>query len=266
MVNGLITSSPLVIFSDDSLMVLDKPPGLTVTSSETEKSPTLQDILRDKFSLDLERAGIVHRLDKDTSGLLVVGKTAEMVEKLQTQFKERRVLKEYMALVHGLLEKEGRVEGAIIRNPRDREKFIVISEKEKAESGEGRGAVTEYAPLKHLQMNEEQIRVIFFDYSKLQLRKLLTTHYSLFTLLSCHPLTGRTHQIRVHLKYIGHPIVGDGKYGGRKTTRLDHRWCPRQFLHAARIEFTHPQSGERMKFESKLPEDLETVLSKLSEK
>src|SRR5258708_6797276 len=88
--------------------------------------------------------------------------------------------------------------------------------------------------------------------------------YGKFTLVRCFPLTGRTHQIRVHLKYAGFPLVGDEKYAGRKTARLDKRWCPRQFLHATRIQFYHPVTGERMEFESELPEDLKEVLNKLT--
>ena len=92
------------------------------------------------------------------------------------------------------------------------------------------------------------------------MRKLYAIHYPLFTLVRCFPKTGRTHQIRVHLKYIGFPIVADEKYVGRKMYRLDKRFCPRQFLHAAKISFIHPESGERLEFESSLPEDLEKAL------
>ncbi len=243
-----------VIFEDSSLLVLDKPPGLVVTSSETQSEPSLQDILAEEYKIPAERSGIVHRLDKDTSGLLVVAKDDETLAKLQAQFKSREVKKEYLALVHGFIEKSGKIEASIARNPGDREKFVVM------EGGGAREATTEYEPMERLQITDDKLQKIFEGFSKIQMRKLEKSGYGKFTLLKCHPLTGRTHQIRVHLKYLGFPIVGDSKYGGRKTVRLDHRWVPRQFLHAARLEFTHPKTGERVSFESKLPEDLEKSL------
>ncbi len=255
-----------VVFEDSSLLVLDKPPGLVVTSSETQSEPSLQDILAKEYKISAERSGIVHRLDKDTSGLLVVAKDDDTLVKLQAQFKSREVKKEYLALVHGLVEEAGKVEASIARNPGDREKFVVME-------GEGaREAVTEYEPIKNFQFSKSDssqaplifnFQKIFEGFNKIQMRKLEKSGYGKFTLLKCHPLTGRTHQIRVHLKYLGFPIVGDSKYGGRKTVRLDHRWCPRQFLHAARLEFIHPKTGEKMSFESPLPEDLKTVLETL---
>lgn len=244
-----------VVYSDDYLLVIDKPPGLVVTSTQTQTEPTLEDILKTEFLIKIERSGIVHRLDKDTSGLLVVAKTAEVMEKLQAQFKERTTHKEYLALVHGWVEKGGRIEAPIGRNPGDREKFVV-------QVG-GREAVTEYEPIEKFKIQNAKFKIIFEGFNKIQFKKLEKSHYGDFTLLRCKPLTGRTHQIRVHLKYIGFPIVGDEKYGGRKISRLDHRFCKRQFLHAAKLEFTHPVTGKRMSLESKLPEDLETVLKEL---
>lgn len=245
-----------VVFQDQSLLVLDKPPGLVVTSTETQTEPTLEDFLKEEFKISVERGGIVHRLDKDTSGLLVVAKTSKVLENLQSQFKTRQVNKAYLALVHGQLEKEGKIATSMGRNPRSREKFVVLPE---GATG-SREAVTEYEPVKHLKMSDEMIEELFPDYSKIQLRKLQNMNYPLFTLVRAHPLTGRTHQIRVHLKYLGFSIVGDSKYGGRKMVRLDHRWCKRQFLHAAKISFTHPENEERLEFESKLPEDLQSAL------
>lgn len=247
-----------VVFEDPSLLVLDKPPGLVVTSSETDKTPSLQDILAKEYEISTERSGVVHRLDKDTSGLLLVAKDNETLERLQAQFKSREVKKEYLALVHGFIDKAGKVEASIIRNPGDREKFVVAE-------GEGaREAITEYEPIEKFKIQDSKFKIIFEGFNTIQMRKLEKSGYGKFTLLRCFPQTGRTHQIRVHLKYLGFPIVGDSKYGGRKTVRLDHRWVPRQFLHAARIEFTHPKTGERMSFESKLPEDLEKALAVVS--
>ncbi len=231
-----------------------------VTNSESQTEPTLEDYLKNDLKINVERGGIVHRLDKDTSGLLVVAKTAESLLNLQSQFKNRTVSKEYLALVHGRVEKAGKVAGAILRNPGNREKFIVASQDEVWEAKE---ATTEYEPIQFMVMSSEFMERIFTGFNKIQMRKLRTMNYEQFTLLKCHPLTGRTHQIRVHLKYLGFPIVGDEKYGGRKIVRLDHRWCKRQFLHAAHLEFNHPDTGMRMKFDSKLPEDLEGALKLL---
>lgn len=262
---------PKVVFEDDFLAVYDKPPGLVVTTSETQKESTLEDILRAAGSI-LDRGGIVHRLDKDTSGLILVAKQQEAFENLQSQFKQRIVSKEYLALVHGTVEKGGRIEASIVRNPGDREKFVVVPSGGSVEGRPacnamcniaGREAVTEYEVEEVRCMSEEVKLQIFEGFNKIQSRKMERSGYGQFSLLRCKPLTGRTHQIRVHLKYLGFPIVGDGKYGGRKTSRLDHRWCGRQFLHAAKIKFNHPKTGERLSFESKLPEDLQQALNKL---
>ncbi|MBI2021610.1 RluA family pseudouridine synthase [Candidatus Daviesbacteria bacterium] len=247
-----------VVFEDKSLLIIEKPSGLIVTPTETSTDETVAEVVQKQFGINLDRGGIVHRLDKDTSGLLIIAKTVQSLENLQAQFKKRVVKKEYLALVHGFLEKAGKVVGAIARNPKNREKFIV--------SGGGREAETEYEPIDKFQIPNDKLQIIFADFNKIQMRKLERTDYGKFTLLRCFPLTGRTHQIRVHLKYIGFPIVADEKYGGRKTARLDRRWCPRQFLHASRIEFNHPVSGKRMTFESPLPEDLMKALKMLGER
>ncbi len=247
---------PKIIYQDDYLLVLDKPPGLVVDTAETVKQETLEDILKRDFNIQIVRGGIVHRLDKDTSGIILVAKTEKALENLQAQFKERITKKEYLALVHGLVTESGVVEGSIGRNPGNREKFIVLEE--------GKEAVTEYEPVERLQLTGERLQEIFPDFNKIQMRKLEKQRYGEFTLLRCKPKTGRTHQIRVHLKYINHPIVADEKYAGRKTYRLDKRWCPRMFLHAQKIGFEHPATGEWMELESSLPEDLKKVLNVLS--
>ena len=241
-----------VIFEDDELLVVDKPAGLITDPAETVKEKTLVDILQEDFGIKLFRGGIVHRLDKDTSGILLVAKTQNTLENLQSQFKGRIIKKEYVALVHGLVAKGGKVEGSIGRNPENREKFMVLQA--------GKEAATEYEPLEQLQFAEESLREIFSSFNKMQMRKLATLNYELYTLVACKPLTGRTHQIRVHLKYIGHPIVSDEKYVGRKIYRLDKRWCPRMFLHAEKLGFYHPGSGQWLELTSPLPEDLTKTL------
>lgn len=252
-----------IIYSDSDLMVLDKPPALVVDPSSTQAEGTLAQILEQEYKITLERGGVVHRLDKDTSGLIVVAKTQAALESLQAQFKDRTVKKEYLTLVHGFLEESIKVEGAIARHPIDREKFVVVGESSRDfKHIEGKEAATTFIPKEFRLMNEEVRKEIFPDFNKIQMRKLDNMEYGRFTLVSCQPETGRTHQIRVHLKYINHPLVSDERYGGRKVVRLDKRWCPRQFLHASRLEINHPTTGERLSFESPLPEDLEKALWK----
>ena len=245
-----------VIFQDSDILVLDKPAGLVVTPADTITSETLSDILTAEFKINMDRGGVVHRLDKDTSGVIIAAKTQEVLENLQAQFKSRQVKKQYLALVHGEFKESRVVLGAIARNPGNREKFIVWDE-------DGKPAETGFEPIQRFEMKQEGIVEIFPGFSKIQYKKLSAIRYPLFTLLNCFPLTGRTHQIRVHLKYIGFPIVSDEKYGGRKTVRLDRRWCPRQFLHAQRLELNHPRTGKKMVFESGLAGDLSSALSVL---
>ncbi len=254
-----------IIYQDNSLLVVDKPPGLVVTPSETQKEVTLAEILQKEHGINLERGGAVHRLDKDTSGVLLVAKTQQALENLQAQFKERKTKKEYLALVHGRIEQGGVIDAAIARNPFKREKFTASLQGVPLEALEARQAVTEYEPIGNYQLPITKLQTIFNDFNKIQFRKLSTIHYNLFTFLVVRPKTGRTHQIRVHLKYTGHPIVADEKYVGRKMVRLDHRWVHRQFLHAKKIGFYHPVSGEWMEVESPLPDDLKIALTYLKE-
>jgi len=230
--------NPTIIFEDESILVLNKPSGwITNDASTTTTQPVVQTWLRENFKYPLigdreRRDGIVHRLDKETSGLLIVAKTINAFENLQSQFKERKVTKTYIALTHGEIEpKEGEIVASVGRLPWRRERFGVLPG--------GREAITKY-------------KVISYH-------SLITDHGSLFTLVELYPKTGRTHQIRIHLKFIGHPIVGDYFYAGRKTAREDRLWCPRLFLHASKISFFHPETGKELTFESELPKDLNLV-------
>ena len=227
--------NPTIIFEDESILVLDKPSGwITNDASTTTTQPVIQTWLRENLKYLLvgdrdRRDGIVHRLDKETSGLLVVAKTIPAFENLQSQFKERKVAKTYIALAHGeVIPKEGKIEASVGRLPWRRQRFGVLPG--------GREAVTNYKVLKTLSKDNEK-----------------------FSLVELYPKTGRTHQIRIHLKFIGHPIVGDNFYAGRKTSRDDRLWCPRLFLHAAKISFFHPETGKELTFESELPKDLNLV-------
>ena len=244
-----------IIYEDNEILAINKPPGLVVDPADTVKEQTLADILSKEFGIKLPRGGVVHRLDKDTSGIILVAKTQTALENLQTQFKQRKIQKVYLTLVHGKIAEKGKVEGNIGRNPGNREKFTVLDT--------GKEAITEYEPINDLTFNALQLTKIFADFSKIQMRKLQKQNYGQFTQLYCKPKTGRTHQIRVHLKYINHPIVSDQKYVGRKMYRLDKRWCPRMFLHAKSIGFYHPRTKVWINLESELPEDLQGALGNL---
>ena len=238
-----------IIYQDKDILVVDKPSGLVVDRSETQTTGTLENILEDEFNINILRSGIVHRIDKETSGILLVAKNTESLENLQAQFKDRKTKKEYLALVHGLILEDGTIDKPIGRNPGDREKFVVLED--------GKEAVTEYQPISNFKFQISN----FKDLNKIQTRKLERSNYGQFTLVRCFPKTGRTHQIRVHLKYINHPIVSDEKYVGRKMYRLDKRFCPRLFLHARKIGFYHPKSKEWMELSSPVSDDLKKVLN-----
>lgn len=231
------------IFEDDDLLVLAKPSGQTVNRAETTVNEiTLQDELENNFGIKKSeegiggRAGIVHRLDKETSGIIVVAKTQDSFENLQSQFKARQVEKEYLALVHGKTDPEGEIHAPIDRHPRWRRRFAVVAG--------GRESTTSYRREKILA-GREGIESPLYSY------------------LRVHPLTGRTHQIRVHFSHIQHPVVSDPLYLSDKRLKSDREFCPRLFLHAASLAFTHPTSGARLRFEAELPEDLERVLDHL---
>ncbi len=225
-------SIPLrIAFEDDALLVVDKPAGLVVHPSAGHGTGTLVNALlgraRDRGEplgsiAGVGRPGIVHRLDKETSGLIVVAKTDAAQAILMKQFGERTVEKEYLALVRGEAPApRGRIEAPIGRDPRDRQRMAVVAG--------GRESATEY----------EQLGL-----------------GGGYALLSLHPLTGRTHQIRAHLAYLGLPIAGDLRYGGGEGPG----GLRRQFLHAARLEFEHPDGG-RVRAWSALPEDLAACIS-----
>lgn len=229
--------TPKIIFEDKTILVINKPAGMVVNRAKTIKERTVQDWLEGYLRIKSrgigERAGIVHRIDRETSGILVVAKTQKAFKNLQKQFKERRVEKRYLALVHGEVKpKEGVIEVPISRSPFNRKKFGVFLG--------GRPAKTRYIA-----------------------KRNYTLYAIRYTLLELVPTTGRTHQIRVHLKYLGHPVVADEKYAGRKTARSDRQWCPRQFLHASYLSFIHPKSGRKVEFFLALPSDLKKALEKL---
>jgi 23S rRNA pseudouridine1911/1915/1917 synthase len=231
---------PKISFEDDAFFVVDKPSGwITNEADTTTNQPVIQTWVRENFDYPLKgdrelRDGIVHRLDKETSGILIIAKTKESFEKLQAEFKSREVAKTYIALLHGKVEPpEGRIEATVGRLPWHRSRFGILSG--------GRESVSDYKVIKFYPGNNAGVSLVEF-----------------------YPKTGRTHQIRIHARHIGHAIVADEFYAGRKTARNDRKWCPRLFLHASSISFLHPLTGKSVEFKSQLPDDLENVLKGLA--
>lgn len=227
-----------IIFEDEDILLLNKPSGMVVNRANTTKQPTIQDWLEKYLKLKDEgiggRAGIVHRLDKGTSGVLIVAKTTKAFENIQKQFKERKIEKSYQCLVHGKIEiKKGQITAPVGRLPWNRERFGVLPG--------GRTAETNYEVISYYKNNKDT-----------------------FSLVNIFPKTGRTHQIRIHMKYLGYPLVADEFYAGRKTSREDKTWCPRLFLHAKSISYIHPSTNNKVAFEANLPNDLGKVLQKLT--
>jgi 23S rRNA pseudouridine1911/1915/1917 synthase len=227
-----------IIFEDEDILLLNKPSGVVVNRANTTKELTVQDWLEKYLKLKDEgigrRAGIVHRLDKGTSGILIVAKTIKAFENLQGQFKERSIDKSYQCLVHGKIEiKKGQIKAPVGRLPWNRERFGVLPG--------GRSAETNYEVISYYKNDKD-----------------------VFSLVSVFPKTGRTHQIRIHMKHLGYPLVADDFYAGRKTSREDKTWCPRLFLHAKSISFIHPKTNKKLTFQADFPNDLEKVLQKLT--
>ena len=216
-----------LVHVDDQVIVVDKPAGVVVHPGAGRSTGTLVQALLGRFpdlaaAGDPERPGIVHRLDKGTSGLLVVARTPAAHESLVAQLSARTVDRRYLALAWGVFETDaGVVDAPVGRRSTDRTRMAVVAG--------GRPARTHYRVLRR---------------------------YAEATLVECKLETGRTHQVRVHLAAIGHPVVGDARYGGARATLP----VERPFLHAAQLAFDHPTTGERCRFESPLPPDLEAVL------
>jgi len=229
-----------ILYEDSSIIVIDKPSGMVVHPAYGNPSGTLVNALlyhcKDLVGINgVLRPGIVHRLDKDTSGVMVVAKDDEAFHQLIKQFKNRTVEKTYLAIVYGRFgQDEGLIDSAIGRHPSERKRMSTRTRK-------GRTAITLWKKIEE------------FDSS---------------TLLKIFPQTGRTHQIRVHLSSIGHPILGDPLYGRKGRPGAIHdpilkecvKRMNRQALHSQRLEFIHPRTGERVQFVSSIPQDMENVL------
>ena len=218
-----------ILYEDECFLVIDKPPGIVVNRAESVKGETVQDWVEKTYHIFIEnRGGIVHRIDKETSGCLVIAKTPETFAELQRQFKEREIHKTYLAMVHGkLVPGEGEIRAPVGRLPWNRQRFGIVPG--------GKEAITRYKVLHSIPSNVEG---------------------SLFSLVELYPESGRTHQIRVHMKYINHALVGDYLYAGRKTARADRKWAPRVMLHAWKISFTHPETRQSLAIEAPIPDDM----------
>ncbi len=236
-----------IVYEDDSLLLINKPAGLVVHPGHGNYTGTLVNALAYHFeNLPMnssERPGLVHRIDKDTTGLLVIAKTEAAMTHLAKQFEAKTSEREYIALVWGnVKEDEGTIEGNIARHLKDRMQMAVFADPEI-----GKPAITHYKVLER------------FGY---------------VTLVSCILETGRTHQIRVHMKHIGHPLFNDARYGGdlilKGTTFTKYKQfvdncfkiLPRQALHAKTLGFIHPITGEMMRFDTELPQDMEDAIEK----
>lgn len=229
-----------ILFEDEDLVVLNKPPGLVVHPSNGHEEHTLVNALLHHCQGQLSgiggvaRPGIVHRLDKDTSGCLVVAKNDQTHVGLQNQFKDRSLDKIYHTIVCGVIPRErGEIRAAIARHPTHRKRMAALDD------GDGREAWTSYRVLERM---------------------------SAATLVECELHTGRTHQIRVHMQYLGHPVAGDELYGKRQIARLKkltNYAAPRQMLHASRLQFTHPRTKKEIKCEAPWPDDFQQALALL---
>ncbi len=223
-----------IVYQDEDIAIVDKPQGMVVHPAPGSYGETLVNSLLGQLdSLSgingIVRPGIVHRLDKDTSGLLVVAKNDRAHLALQSQIAEKEARRTYVALLDGVVKKDsGRIENYLDRSPKDRKRYAV------SRANTGRLAITDYSVLKR---------------------------YPQYTFARFDLQTGRTHQIRVHAKYLGHPVVGDPLYGGSNAFGLDG-----QLLHACKLTITHPRTGEEMTFRSPLPEHFKAVIDLLDAK
>lgn len=275
-----------VSYEDDDILAINKPAGVIVNRAKTVVGDTLQDwleqhvseigaivkkgiypdgwrsVIPDEFSEEygspqeifLQRSGIAHRLDKNTSGVMLVAKHPGSLLELLRQFKQREVQKQYLCLTHGKFTMvKGELDVPIGRRSKNRKLFGVVAD--------GRQAVTQYEVQEYFP-NFDEKRLL----EETGLKELRFSSYNGFSLVKCFPKTGRTHQIRVHMAHLAHPIVGDTSYVGKKRKKIDVLWCKRHFLHAQTIEFKHPRTKKMMSLRADLSSDLQKVLEYISNK
>lgn len=234
------------MYEDTDIVVIEKPSGMISNRADTVKTETLQDWWDSKFKVKSlkskaggedweyfsERSGLVHRLDKETSGVMIMAKSVEAFVELLRQFKAREVIKTYLALTHGLWKsKEGIIDLPVGRMRHNR-KMMGVRE-------DGRSSMTKY-----------QVLSEYVKWSFPKELKVIDKGYAGFSLVQFFPKTGRMHQIRVHSRQMGHPLVGDEVYAGRKRSREDRKWSKRVMLHAMSLELRHPVSHKKMRWES----------------
>lgn len=254
-----------ILFEDTDLLVIDKPPGIVVNRAESVQGDTVADWSEIYLSFPkgresgakntpgdppsesrvttiddfYDRAGIVHRIDKETSGCLIIAKNFAAFVELQRQFKEHIVKKTYLAITHGaVVPAIGEIRAPVGRLPWNRERFGIVPG--------GKESLTRYSVKRTWKIHEGK-------------------QHEDISLLELYPETGRTHQIRVHLKYINHPIIGDWQYAGRKTSRSDRLWAPRVMLHAYRVVFLHPVTQKELAIEAPIPDDMNRIITEKSE-
>lgn len=255
----MVVLNPEILYEDSYIIAIDKPYGVVVNRSETQKlENTVQDWLLekyyncyngykdyndykekeeeyDKIKEFYDRSGIVHRLDKHTSGVLLIAKDPSSFANLQKQFKDREIEKEYLAVVYGDItkefkEKEFTINAPIGRNPRNRLRWAIVDNAREAETS-------------------FKIEGVFSKTPQIQ-----------YTVLKCFPKSGRTHQIRVHLSALGYPIVGDLLYAPKKKLKMENEWTGRMLLCAMSLKFTHPFTGEKLVLKSGIPEEFKCCL------
>lgn len=237
-----------ILYEDDYLIGLNKPAGLIVNRADSVSEKTLQDWFDEHYPLCIalgddpestlfkSRSGLVHRLDKDTSGVMLMAKDPITMLELMRQFKQREITKVYKALVHGKLSpKVGDIHLPIARSQINRQQFSV--------QPFGRPSLTYYKVTAYYESKEAG-----------------TTSNQTYSLVSFFPKTGRTHQIRVHSNHLHHPLVADQLYGSKKMLKADSQWCQRQFLHAKEISFAHPHSKELKTITAPMSDDLKLAL------
>lgn len=242
-----------ILYEDVYLLVINKPSGVVVNRAQSVHSETVQDFadaylhlsprparVKEKTAESIEkdikevfsdRSGVAHRIDKETSGCLLIAKTPEVLGLLLTKFRERDMKKTYLAIVHGKMEpKNGQINAPVGRLPWNTERFGIVPN--------GKDSMTRYNVIKIFKRVDDW-----------------------YSLVECSPKTGRTHQIRVHLKYINHPIVGDYLYAGRKTSRDDRVWAPRVMLHAWKLVFDHPITRQVLEIVAPVPDDMMKIVT-----
>lgn len=225
------------IFEDYDLLVIDKPSGLE-TTKRPDNNVSVEMLVTNS---GVERNGIIHRLDKDTSGVLVIAKNNRSYENIKLQFRQHSVRKVYYSMVSGITSRDADIKSYIIRDPKRKQAMKSVLYLSGLERGNPRQAVSIYQ-----KMNDYNINNFNISFLKIEIK------------------TGRTHQVRVHMQSIGHPVLGDKMYFTKESKKISGLLgLDRQFLHAIELEITHPKTGDRIKFNSKLPDDLQIIIKKL---